>query len=136
MNADDYSFPRNRRITSPQQFQAVYDANVSVHVGPLLVRGRPNDLDHPRLGLAVSRRVGNAVVRNWNKRLLREAFRLVQHELPTAYDLVVSVRAHEPKALCEYKALLLEAARRLEGIWNKRHVRNDAVKRPPPQPGG
>lgn len=123
MAEEHYTFPRSRRITSPEQFRAVYDIGVSVNVGPLRVHGLPNDVGYPRLGLAVSRRVGNSVVRNRNKRMLREAFRLAQHELPTelaAYDLVVSVRPHKPLLLDDYRRLLLDAAKRLEGIWKKR----------------
>jgi len=44
----------------------------------------------PRLGLTVSRRYGKAHQRNRLKRLVREAFRLMQHELPKG--LVVNVR--------------------------------------------
>ena len=51
-----------------------------------------NRLDYPRLGLAVAARaVGNAVSRNRIRRIVREAFRLRQRELP-AIDLVVSAR--------------------------------------------
>ena len=131
MGTDDrQTFPRSLRITTTRQFQTVYDAGVSTNVGPLRVHGRPNALGHPRLGMAVSRRVGNAVVRNRNKRLLREAFRLVQHELPGEYDLVISVRPHEPLRLDDYRNLLLDAARRLDGIWNKRQ-RRDNREQPP-----
>lgn len=41
-----------------------------------------------RLGITVSKRVGNAVVRNRVKRLIREAFRQIEH-LQVASDLVV-----------------------------------------------
>ena len=42
-----------------------------------------------RLGLAVSRRAGNAVVRNRIKRVLREAFRLDREDLPPGLDVIV-----------------------------------------------
>jgi ribonuclease P protein component len=47
----------------------------------------------PRLGLSIAARiVGNAVRRNRIKRLVRESFRLHQHELP-AVDIVVNARS-------------------------------------------
>jgi ribonuclease P protein component len=51
-----------------------------------------NDKGWPRLGLAVAVRVaGNAVERNRVRRIIRESFRLNQHDLPHL-DLVVSAR--------------------------------------------
>jgi ribonuclease P protein component len=47
----------------------------------------------PKLGLAVSRRVGNAVARNRVKRRVREWFREMRAELPPATDWVVIARA-------------------------------------------
>jgi ribonuclease P protein component len=46
-----------------------------------------------KLGLAVSRRVGNAVARNRVKRHVREWFRQNRHRLPPATDWVVIARA-------------------------------------------
>ena len=79
-----------------------------------MVHGCENGLDHPRLGLSVSRKVGGAVVRNRWKRLLREAFRLVRRELPRGIDLVVIPRAQVEPELQRLMASLAELARRAE----------------------
>ena len=52
----------------------------------------PNELGTPRLGLSVSRRVGNAVTRNAVRRRLREVFHSARPEIPGDLDLVVSAR--------------------------------------------
>ena len=52
----------------------------------------PNELGTPRLGLSVSRRVGNAVTRNTVRRRLREVFHSALTEIPGDLDLVVSAR--------------------------------------------
>ena len=48
-----------------------------------------NGTDQTRVGLTVSRKVGNAVNRNRVKRWLREAIRHQGDELPVGFDVVV-----------------------------------------------
>ena len=58
----------------------------------------PNEFGTPRLGLSVSRRVGNAVTRNAVRRRLREVFHASLDEVPGSWDLVVSARPEAAEA--------------------------------------
>jgi ribonuclease P protein component len=101
-----YSFPKTHRIRSRSDFSAVFEDRVKAARGPLIAYARPNNLAHPRLGISISRAVGTAPRRNRIKRLLREAFRLHQHDWPKGYDMVIVVRPHQPLLLAEYQKLL------------------------------
>ena len=62
----------------------------------LVVRVLPNGLDHNRFGFMVSKRLGNAVVRNKIKRRLREIVR--QNSLKEGWDAVFIARRGAEKA--------------------------------------
>ncbi len=113
------------RLTGVRRFEAVFRARVRTSAGPLVVRAVPNEVSHSRLGLAISRRVGTAPVRNRIKRLLRESFRLIRSDLPGCYDLHVSVRPHELMTLAEYQEALLTAAISLDRTWRRKTTQPD-----------
>jgi len=115
-----FPYARKHRLQHALQFDAVYAAKVKDARGPLTIFAIPNDLAHPRLGLSVGRRVGIAPKRNRIKRLLREAFRLMQHDLPRGYDVVVSVRPHEVPTLADYQRMMSASLVRLHNTWSKR----------------
>jgi ribonuclease P protein component len=118
-----HTYPRTHRLSGKVAFAKVYDARVRQSRGPLTLYARPNGLTHSRLGLSVSRRVGTAPGRNRIKRMLRESYRLMQHDLPRGYDWIIVVRAHEPLALAEYQKLLSALTSNLHEAWEKRpHV--------------
>lgn len=85
-------FPREARVRRQADFDRVYGGRAYAADDVLVVNGVQNGLDHSRLGLSVSRKVGNAVVRNRWKRLIREAFRKLRMELPVGFDFVVRPR--------------------------------------------
>ena len=99
-------FPKAVHIRSRLDFARVYEQGSRVSDAVLLVTAARNDEPHTRIGLSVSKRCGNAVHRNRWKRLIREAFRLSQVEMPISIDLVVQPRAAtEPDAMTVQKSL-------------------------------
>ena len=106
-------FTREHRIRSGLHFARAYERRQRAGDDVLLVFGCENGLPHPRLGLSVSRKVGRATVRNRWKRLLREAFRLSQHELPSGVDLVVIPRPEAQPTLDLVQASLRRLARKV-----------------------
>jgi ribonuclease P protein component len=106
-------FPKTVRLRTKREFDRVYAAKCKAADGTLLMFVQPNGLAHPRIGLSVSRKVGNAVVRNRVKRLLREAFRLTQHELPAGWDLVVIPLAPDRASLSAYQTSLRKLSQKL-----------------------
>lgn len=104
-----YNFTRTMRLNSSARFKQIYEAGNSASKGAIKLFAATNELAKPRLGISIGRRVGTAPRRNRIKRLLREAFRLMQHDWPSGYDLVIVVRPHEPWTLAEYQRALSSA---------------------------
>ena len=86
-------FPRSRRLKQPGQFARARTQGQRLVSGCLIanVLARPGSVT-ARLGVVTSKKVGNAVVRSRARRLLRETFRLHQHELNAPVDLVLVAR--------------------------------------------
>jgi ribonuclease P protein component len=109
----DYRFPKRVRLLRASDFERVFAARSSSADARITMYGATNDLGYPRLGLTVSRRVGNAVVRSRWKRLLREAFRLTHEKLPPL-DFVCVARGGPPPELKQLIDAMPKWARRIE----------------------
>ena len=93
-------FPRCARLGCPADFARVFEFRRSAANGLLVLYACPSlnasvhtDKSSVRLGISVSRRIGNAVVRNRWKRRLREAFRSGHSRFPPGNDLIIVVRS-------------------------------------------
>lgn len=93
---------RRNRLSRSRDFDAVYRRGraVSTRFLTLYAFARPDAEagEQPRLGLAVSRQVGGAVVRNRIKRQLRACFDALRATLPEGCDYVLVVRPGLPEA--------------------------------------
>ena len=107
------TFRPEHRVRKPEDFDRIYKARLFAADDVLVVNGDANNLSHPRLGLSVSKKVGNAVVRNRWKRLIREAFRLSREELPAGIDLVVRPQKGASPNLDSITRSLTALARRI-----------------------
>ncbi|MBR9827069.1 MAG: ribonuclease P protein component [Oceanospirillales bacterium] len=89
----DFRYPRQLRMLTGGDFKRVFDrAVVKVPEKHLLILARPNDLGHARIGFVMSKKnVRRAVQRNRIRRVIRESFRLHQHQLP-ALDMIILAR--------------------------------------------
>ena len=91
---------RRNRLSRSRDFDAVYrhGRSVSTRFLTLYWFQRDEPLGAPRLGFAVPKAVGNAVVRNRIKRQLREIVPTRLELVPTTNDYVLVVRRGLPEA--------------------------------------
>jgi len=89
------------RLTDSPEFERVYRQGTAYRGRLFSVHAFPNEHGTPRLGVSVSRKVGNAVTRNAVRRRLREVFRSCVSETSRELDLVVSARPAAAEATFE-----------------------------------
>lgn len=84
----DNKLRKDEKLLKRAQFDAVFSTRKSAGNKRLVLHWADNELGHPRLGLVVSTRFGNAVERNRFKRRIREIFRTHKAEIGSR-DIVV-----------------------------------------------
>jgi ribonuclease P protein component len=124
---NNHGFPKQVRLLRPSDFERVFDARNSASDAWIALYGAAGEVGHPRIGLTVSRRVGNAVGRNRWKRLLREAFRLTQADLPPL-DLVCVVRGQLPPTLGQICESLIALSKRVQTRMDERARRREGSR--------
>jgi ribonuclease P protein component len=86
-------FGKNRRVRRRREFQRVFDLSLRTKGRYFTVLVAPSETGTTRLGIVASRKLGNAVMRNRAKRLIRSIFRQTEGLPATpAVDVVVIPR--------------------------------------------
>ena len=83
---------RSESLKKNQDFQKVYRNGTSKGNRYLVMYVLKNQYMKNRLGISVSKKVGNSVVRHRLTRLIRESYRLNEAEFENSLDIVVVAR--------------------------------------------
>ena len=115
MNSYD-SLKKNR------DFQNVYKNGKSKANKYLVMYVLENQLDSNRLGISVSKKVGNSVIRHHLTRLIRESYRLNKEMLNSGLDIVVIAReSAKDRKYKEIESALLHLGK-INGILNEKSM--------------
>ncbi len=101
----------SQSLKKNDDFIRVYKKGRSKADKRLVLYSFKNGLNENRLGISVSKKVGNSVVRHHLARLIREAYRLHEEDFHIGWDLVVVVRKGSDKiSFFETEASLMKLA--------------------------
>ena len=82
----------SQSLKKNEDFQKVYSSGKSFANKYLVMYVKDNDSDRNRIGISVSKKVGNSVVRHRLKRLILESYRLHEDMFNSGLDMVIIAR--------------------------------------------
>ena len=95
-----------------KDFQIVYKKGKSYANKYLIMYVLANDTEENRLGISVSKKVGNSVIRHRVTRLIRESYRLNRHMFNSGLNIIVIARATaKDKGFAEIESAFLHLTR-------------------------
>lgn len=106
-------------IKKNHDFREIYRTGKSYANKYLIMYVKNNGLSSNRLGISVSKKVGNSVVRHRVTRLIRESYRLLEENTLDGLDIVVVARVNaKGKEYSEIDSAVLHLMK-LHKIWRK-----------------
>lgn len=85
-------------IKKNSEYRKIYNTVSGKANGVLVMYAADNGTDHNRLGISVSKKVGNSVVRHTFCRKIREIFRLNNYQTVQGKDIIVTARSRAGSA--------------------------------------
>ena len=90
-HTQDHTFTGKERVKKREDFQRLYHEGTRFHAAQYSLLAVENKVNRARIAVSVKRRIGDAVRRNYEKRLCREVFRMEKKQLE-GLDVLVMVR--------------------------------------------
>lgn len=106
--ATDERFPKSARLRKRAEFLKLSRVGRKAQSANFVLISNSNDRGETRLGITVSGKVGNSVVRNRVKRQVREFFRRRRGDLPAGTDYLIIARQSAAEVAGEKLAAELE----------------------------
>ncbi len=109
-------YPHSESLKKNRDFQLLYKEGKSRANRYLVLYVKENGLEKNRLGVSVSKKVGNSIVRHRITRLIRESYRLHEDMFNSGLDMVVIARVSaKDRGMREIESALLHLGK-LQGV--------------------
>jgi ribonuclease P protein component len=110
---------KSEALKKNEDFREIYRTGKSFANKYLIMYVKRNETDNNRIGISVSKKVGNSVIRHRIKRLIRESYRLSEDSFISGLDIVIVARVGaKGKDYCEIESALLHL-KKLHKIGNE-----------------
>ncbi len=90
-----------KSIKDDRVFRRLYKKGISIALPTVVVYYRRNRQSVNQLGLTTTKKIGKAIQRNRARRIIREAYRLLEPKLILGYDIVLVARSKTPFVLMD-----------------------------------
>lgn len=113
-------YPHSESLKKNRDFQLLYKEGKSRANRYLVLYVKENGLEKNRLGVSVSKKVGNSIVRHRITRLIRESYRLHEDMFNSGLDMVVIARVSaKDRSMREIESALLHLGK-LQGVLKEK----------------
>lgn len=110
----DFSFQKRERLKKKNDFKRVYERGTFLRSRFYSCYYLKNNETFSRIGIVAKKRIGNAVFRNCEKRILREIFRLNKNLISSSYDFIFFVKS-TPASFSEKQKSFVSIVKSIRG---------------------